>query len=236
MSKPLASSPAKTDPPPNFFSLYSVILPVPINNAFGVLGRGDAHEPVARLSVLCKMFELLEKDYVQLPVASYPDGIQLRDVGLEEGVPILFGLFNSTVRLSGTISWDDSVFPASQPPSPRPSGVGSSETPEQVDVLYESVAESTGIAVWKLRTFERVVEDGEEKTRVSERIEGWAPAWMRWLVQNKAVESHRWSTYESVSYIVLNTVPSALHLTGILLRSLCAPFEFTIARPVAFQL
>ncbi|KAJ3496013.1 hypothetical protein NLJ89_g10540 [Agrocybe chaxingu] len=222
MSKPLASSPAKTNPPPNFFSSYSVVLPVPISNAFDVLGRGDAYEPVARLSALCKMFELLGKDNVQLPVALYPDGIQLRDVALrlveaesasdvptqhpgahegpkitrqhfklEESVPVLFGLFNNTVRLSGTISWDDSVFPASQTSSSSLNGAGNSETPEQVDVLYESVAETTGIAVWKLRTFERVVEAGEEKTRVSERIEGWAPAWMRWLVQQKATESHR---------------------------------------------
>jgi len=77
----------------------------------------------------------------------------------------------------GTLTWDDSVLSSS------------SGDDSPVEALYESLSDSGGVLVWKLRTFEKV--DGEpDMTRVTERIEGWAPALLRSIVQNVTTEQH----------------------------------------------
>jgi len=55
--------------------------------------------------------------------------------------------------------------------------------------VYESIADGTGLTIWKLMFLEEVevdVGEGKEKvkgTRVAERIEGWAPALARPVAQ-----------------------------------------------------
>ncbi|KAF8150089.1 hypothetical protein B0H34DRAFT_785290 [Crassisporium funariophilum] len=201
-----ATLPLKTNPPPNFFSTYSVVLHVPLRDAYETLGTAAGHERVCRLSKLCSGLELLEKDKVTLPVQNYPEGMTLGDVGvrtasamaespdsvkvvtrqhfkLEETVPLLFGTFKTKVLLDGTLTWDDSVLSSSS----------STGTDDPVEALYESVSNG-GIVVWKLRTFQRVPNEGEgatDQTRVTERIEGWAPALLRFIVQSEATKAHR---------------------------------------------
>ncbi|PPQ95197.1 hypothetical protein CVT26_014888 [Gymnopilus dilepis] len=203
----------KTSPPPNFFSEYSIVLPVPLEEAYTVLGTAAGHDRVCRLSKLCRDVKLLEQDVINLPIPAYPNGYTLKDsavrtfdarpmeesrneersdgtcitrqhFSMEESVPLLFGLLKSKVVLSGTLSWDKSV-----PASPS---VGDQEAAADRPryALYESVASGSGIIVWKLRTFTR--EGGDvSKTRVVERIEGWAPMWLRAIVQSEATKSHK---------------------------------------------
>ncbi|KAF8910587.1 hypothetical protein CPB84DRAFT_1930087 [Gymnopilus junonius] len=203
---------AKTDPPPNFFSDYSVVLSVPLKRR---------HERVCRLSKLCAEFKLLEKDAVDLPVPAHPDGKTLKDVAvrtsvatagvdgsrnqdeqgggiqitrqhftMEETVPLLFGLLKSKVLLTGTLSWDDSVLSSSssEPSSETESSDNQDDSP--LYALYESIASGSGLVVWKLRTFTKEVGD-PEKTRVTERVEGWAPKLLRAIVQNETTKGHR---------------------------------------------
>jgi hypothetical protein len=204
-----ASQPAKTNPAPNFFSTYSVILPVNLQTAYRILGTATGHNRVCHVSKLCANLELLEKDEVILPVPDYPEGKKLSEVGvrtapvttasddgsttntgssktltrqhfvLEETVSLFFGLFKKKVKIVGTLTWDDSVLSSS-----------SSGDDSPVEALYESLSDSGGVVVWKLRTFEKV--DGEpDKTRVTERIEGWAPALLRSIVQNVTTVEHQ---------------------------------------------
>ena len=88
-------------------------------------------------------------------------------------------MFKKKVKIVGTLTWDDSVLSSSP-----------SSGDDSVEALYESLSDSSGVLVWKLRTFEKV--DGEiDKTRVTERIEGWAPALLRSIVQNVTTVEHR---------------------------------------------
>jgi len=97
---------------------------------------------------------------------------------LEETVALFFG-FTKKVKIVGTLTWDDSVLSSSSPGDDSP-----------VEALYESFSDSGGILVWKLRTFEKV--DGEpDKTRVTERIEGWTPRLLRSIVQNVTTVEHK---------------------------------------------
>lgn len=79
-----ASQPAKTNPAPNFFSTYSVILPVNLKTAYRIFGTAEGHNRVCHLSNLCANIELLEKDEVIPPVLDYPDseGRRLSEVGI----------------------------------------------------------------------------------------------------------------------------------------------------------
>ena len=203
-----ASQPAKTNPAPNFFSAYSVILPVNLQTAYRIFGTAEGHSRVCHLSKLCTNLELLGKDEIILPVPDYPEGKKLSEVGvrtapaktasdgstmktktlmrqhfaLEETVSLAFGLFKKKVKIVGTLTWDDSVLSSSSASS------SGEDTP--VEALYESLSDSGGVLVWKLRTFEKV--DGEpDKTRVTERIEGWAPTLLRPIVQNVTTEGHQ---------------------------------------------
>ena len=205
-----ASQPAKTNPAPNFFSNYSVILPVNLQTAYKIFGTAEGHSRVCHLSKLCTNLELLEKDEVVLPVPDYPEGRRLSEVGvrtasattasdatntdrsiktltrqhfaLEETVSMVFGLFKKKVKILGTLTWDDSILSSSS--------VSSSEDDSPAEALYESLSDSGGVLVWKLRTFEKV--DGEpDKTRVTERIEGWAPALLRPIVQTVTTVEHQ---------------------------------------------
>ena len=207
-----ASQPAKTNPAPNFFSTYSVILPVNLQTAYRILGTAAGHNRVCRLSKLCTNIELLEKDEVILPVPDYPEGRRLSEVGvrtasattasddgsttntgpsktltrqhfiLEETISLIFGLYRKKVNIVGTLTWDDSVLSSSS--------ATSSGDDSPAEALYESFTDSSGIMVWKLRTFEKV--DGEpDKTRVTERIEGWTPTLLRPIVQNVTTVEHQ---------------------------------------------
>ncbi|KAJ3496014.1 hypothetical protein NLJ89_g10539 [Agrocybe chaxingu] len=213
MTKLAPSQPLKTDPAPNFFSTHSVLLSAPFEEVVHVLGRGGEHDRVGRLSPLCTKVELSQQDHVRLPVPAYPDGTRLRDIAvrtakpeeegvqgtedskptitrqhfeMEESVPVLFGLFKTKVRIKGTVSWDENAFNAAM--ASLESG---SDAPVELETLYESETESTGILTWKIRTFERVLNNGDEKVKVSERIEGWSPTLIRWVVESKAAKTHR---------------------------------------------
>ncbi|KAF9563208.1 hypothetical protein CPC08DRAFT_706136 [Agrocybe pediades] len=205
-----ASFPAKTNPPPNFFVQNSVVLPVSLKEAYTTLGTAAGHERVCRISKLCTAFELKEQDIVELPVPSYPDGLLLKDAAvrtatstvtksdqlqdrplqkptitrqhftMEETIPLFFGMLKSKVLLTGTLSWDNNAISALST---------GSKHDEEIYALYESISDG-GLVVWKLRAF--TVEGGDpNKTRVTERIEGWAPAWLRAIVQKEAEKSHR---------------------------------------------
>jgi len=209
-SKASPSFPLKTNPPPNFFSDYSVVLSVSLQDAFSTLGTSAGLERVCRLSKLCSAFELTQRDKVLLPLATYPDGKVLRDVGvrttsttvgtqtedatgqghiitrqhftMEETVPLIFGLLKNKVQLTGTLSWDESALSAL-------SATSSSPASNNLEALYETVSNG-GIVVWKLRTFSQEGDD-PNKTRVTERIEGSAPFLLKWIVQSEATKAHR---------------------------------------------
>jgi len=218
------SLPLKTNPSPNFFADYSVVLPASLKEAYAILGTSAGHERVCRLSKLCSGFELFEKDQVELPVPSYPDGKTLNEVGvrlasasakveengdqgevktgsivtrqhfkMEETIPVLFGMFKTTVLLTGTLSWDDAALPslssASETiPSPESEAPLSKED-VTLHALYESISDS-GIMVWKLRTFTPHKGD-PTKTKITENIEGWAPTLLRSLVQSETLKAHK---------------------------------------------
>ena len=199
-----ASQPAKTNPAPNFFSTYSVILPVNLKTAYRIFGTAG-HNRVCHLSKPCANLKLLGKDEVILPVPDYPEGKKLSEVGVrtasattvndgstktltrqhfvfEKTIPLVFGLFKRKVNIVGTLTWDESVLSSSS--------VSSCGDDSPAEALYESVSDSGGVLVWKLRTFEKV--DGEpDKTKVTERIEGWAPAFLRSTVQNIFTVEHQ---------------------------------------------
>ncbi|PPQ64211.1 hypothetical protein CVT24_008629 [Panaeolus cyanescens] len=146
-------------------------------------------------------------DSIRLPIPEYPGGITLGEVALrtvaahdpssptnspspgpevvlkrqhflmEETVPLLFGLFSSRIVLKGTLSWDDALLKDDNAPVPtRP-----------IQALYETRTHN-GIQVWKLRTFKPL---SDNKTEITERIEGWAPYLLKALVQSEASKGHR---------------------------------------------
>ncbi|KIJ98144.1 hypothetical protein K443DRAFT_9413 [Laccaria amethystina LaAM-08-1] len=192
-------------PKPNFFSNHTVTLNVPLHEAFPILATSAGHERVCRLSKLCTGFELLQRDTVFSGPSGLGDGTRFRTMdpgtapspapegeGVHEGktvhrqhfnmtetVPVLFGLMKSDVHLAGTLSWVDIEEGASTG-----------------QALYESLSDGVGITVWKLRVLEEVdvEEDGKVKgkgTRVTERIEGWAPALLRAIVERACAKAHR---------------------------------------------
>ncbi|KAJ3739254.1 hypothetical protein DFH05DRAFT_1530527 [Lentinula detonsa] len=173
----------------NFSCSHSVVLSHPISQVFTSIGMARGHERVCRLSKLCTHFEMLNSDTVSLPAKaalcdshvrtlpgsdSKPEETQnslestrmlpRQAFTMTETVPLLFGLFKNDVVLKGTLTWDETAKVA----------------------LYET--ESTnGVQVWKIRTFEEVDAD---TTRVSERIEGICPRWLRAIVQREASKGH----------------------------------------------
>ncbi|RDB25849.1 hypothetical protein Hypma_006716 [Hypsizygus marmoreus] len=169
---------------PNFFSDYSVVLDHPIDRVFSIIGTSAGHERVTRLSGMCSGFELLEKDAVAIPESTSLGDTHVRTrtsivesieppfrtlprqfFKLKETVKVFFGLMNMQIVLSGTLTWDEAAKLA----------------------LYESKTESgTEVMVWKLRRFEM---EGN-KTRVSERIQGRCPSWVRSIVQTQASTGH----------------------------------------------
>ncbi|KAJ3732520.1 hypothetical protein DFJ43DRAFT_1131777 [Lentinula guzmanii] len=161
----------------NFSCSHSVVLSHPISQVFTSIGTAQGHERVCRLSKLCTHFEMLNSDTVSLHAKAAlfetgRDAKQFREhtyasrqaFTMTETVPLLFGLFKNDVVLKGTLTWDETAKVA----------------------LYET--ESTnGVQVWKIRTFEEVDAD---TTRVSERIEGICPRWLRAIVQREASKGH----------------------------------------------
>ncbi|KAJ3992409.1 hypothetical protein F5050DRAFT_1699361 [Lentinula boryana] len=173
----------------NFSCSHSVVLSHPISQVFTAIGTTQGHERVCRLSKLCTHFETLNSDTVSLPAKaalcdnhvrtlpgsdSKPEDTQSNSEGtrmlprqaftMTETIPLLFGLFKNDVVLKGTLTWDETAKVA----------------------LYETES-SNGVQVWKLRTFEEVDAD---TTRVSERIEGICPRWLRAIVQREASKGH----------------------------------------------
>ncbi|KAJ3714066.1 hypothetical protein C8R42DRAFT_592050 [Lentinula raphanica] len=178
---------------PNFSCSHTITLPHPISQVFPILGTAHGHERVCRLSKLCTDFELGESDAVSIPagaalaeshVRTLPSSEEMPDTGsdsvaatrttrtrlarqsftMTENIPLFLGLLKTDVVLRGTLTWDEDARVA----------------------LYESES-SGGVRVWKVRLFEEVDEDS---TRVSERIEGLCPRWMRWIVQREAEKGH----------------------------------------------
>ncbi|KAJ3830054.1 hypothetical protein F5880DRAFT_1469228, partial [Lentinula raphanica] len=177
---------------PNFSCSHSITLPHPISKVFPILGTVHGHERVCRLSKLCTHFELLDSDTVSIPagaalaeshVRTLPSSEEMPGTGFDsvtatrttrtlarqsftmtETIPLFMGLLKNDVVLRGTLTWDEDARVA----------------------LYESES-SGGVQVWKVRLFEEVDEDS---TRVSERIEGLCPRWMRWIVQREADKGH----------------------------------------------
>jgi len=117
---------------------------------------------------------------------------------MTETVPLLFGLIKSHVRLMGTYCWVD-----------LEEGATSAYT------VYESIADGIGLTIRKLRFLEEVevdVGEGKEKvkgTRVTERIEGWAPALARPVAQYVCAEVHRsvllFFSFRSILILVCHT-------------------------------
>ncbi|KAJ3762640.1 hypothetical protein EV360DRAFT_35288, partial [Lentinula raphanica] len=177
---------------PNFSCSHSITLPHPISKVFPILGTVHGHERVCHLSKLCTHFELLDSDTVSIPagaalaeshVRTLPSSEEMPGTGsdsvtatrttrtlprqsftMTETIPLFMGLLKNDVVLRGTLTWDEDARVA----------------------LYESES-SGGVQVWKVRLFEEVDEDS---TRVSERIEGLCPRWMRWIVQREAEKGH----------------------------------------------
>ncbi|KAJ7275073.1 hypothetical protein C8J57DRAFT_1313560 [Mycena rebaudengoi] len=187
---------------PNFSATYSVVLAQPIDAVFAMLAtRSAGHERVCRLSSLCTAFELLEKDVVALSGAeSSLSEVHLRTAPASASTPvdtdanageagtgpvdgtagkllprqhfrmtetvITLGVIKTAVHLEGTLTWDAAGKEA----------------------LYETYTKAQGISVWKLRVFEEVEEN---KTRVSETIQGRCPALLKFIVQSETSKSHK---------------------------------------------
>ncbi|KAJ3888302.1 hypothetical protein GG344DRAFT_90019 [Lentinula edodes] len=173
----------------NFSCSHSVVLPHSISEVFTTIGTTQGHERVCRLSKLCTNFELLNSDTVSLPTKAALSDSHVRALPtsdsrmaeaqnasedtrtlprqaftMTETIPLVFGLFKNDVILNGTLTWDESAKLA----------------------LYETES-NNGVQVWKLRTFEEV---DANSTRVSERIEGVCPRWLRAIVQREASKGH----------------------------------------------
>lgn len=219
-----ASHLPKTNRTLNFFSTYSVILPVDLHTAYGMLGTAAGHDRVCRLSKLCTGLELLEKDEVMLPLPDHPQAMRLSDIGvrtatatsssdpstdglttnikstktltrqhfvLQETVPVIFGL-KKKITVVGTLTWDNFILSSSSV-----AGSSCEDDDSPVEALYESLSDYLGVLVWKLRTFDKV--NGEpDKTRITERVEGWAPALPSsatchtTVIQNVTIAAHQW--------------------------------------------
>ncbi|KAJ3847379.1 hypothetical protein EV368DRAFT_51289, partial [Lentinula lateritia] len=173
----------------NFSCSHSVVLPHSISEVFTTIGTTQGHERVCRLSKLCTNFELLNSDTISLPTKAALSDSHVRTLPtsdsrtaeaqnasedtrtlprqaftMTETIPLLFGLFKNDVILNGTLTWDESASLA----------------------LYETES-NNGVQVWKLRIFEEV---DANSTRVSERIEGVCPQWLKAIVQREASKGH----------------------------------------------
>lgn len=172
------------DRPADFTIDRSVDLPYPMDRVYGVLAPGDRMEPVVRLSPLCSDFFLVNQDRVALstPLSSTrartlpptstdsppADGAKVlprQSFSYEETIPLVAGLIKHKVRLAGTQTWDDDARVS----------------------LYETIGEDMGILIWKRREFEEIEGGG---TRVKERIEGFCPKLMKFIVKSGADKSH----------------------------------------------
>ncbi|KAJ6462038.1 hypothetical protein C8R47DRAFT_1327299 [Mycena vitilis] len=181
---------------PNFTAEHAVELPHPLGAVFDALGRGETLEPSVRLSDLCAYFRFTNLDHVKLEDAQSLDTVRCRGLPAAEGdtsaneqgevqaqgeggarvlprqffvlqevVPLVFGLYKHTVMITGCFTSDRARNMA----------------------LYETSA-SGGIRIWKLRIFEEL--EGGARTRVSERIEGRAPALLRGTVEKETRRAH----------------------------------------------
>ena len=202
------STPSPDLPKPNFFSNHIVTLPLPLHQTFPILGTSEGHERICRLCKVVTGVELLQQDTVYAGPYGLGDGTRFRTLGpgatpataagdnrdhepggkkvhrqhftMTETVPLLFGLIKSHVRLTGTYCWGD-----------LEEGATSAYT------VHETIADGVGITIRKLRFLEEAevnVGEGKEKvkgTRVTERIEGWAPAWARPIAQYVCANVHR---------------------------------------------
>lgn len=171
---------------PNFSNTFSVTVTHPISTVYTILGTAEGHERVCRLSKLCSKMELLKRDRVEVPASktlkeisarSFPSTTNLEEqqtlprqhFTMTETVPLLFGLINTNVELTGTLTWEDD-----------------GPTTGIKHALYETTS-NNGIRVWKLRTFEAV---DDNTTKVSERIEGLCSSWLQPIVQKEASKAH----------------------------------------------
>ncbi|KAJ7625363.1 hypothetical protein DFH06DRAFT_1339705 [Mycena polygramma] len=182
---------------PNFTAEHSVELPHPLGAVFDALGRGETLEPSVRLSDLCAYFRLTKLDHVKLESAQSLDTVRCRGLPpaegdnsaneegevqggarvlprqffvLQEVVPLVFGLYKHTVTITGCLTSDRARNMA----------------------LYETSA-TGGIRIWKLRTFEELPPaspEGGVRTKVSERVEGRAPALLRGTVEKETRRAH----------------------------------------------
>ena len=202
------STPSPELPKPNFFSNHIVTLPLPLHQTFPILGTSEGHERICRLCKVVTGVELLQQDTVYAGPYGLGDGTRFRTLNpgatpataagdnrgheaggkkvhrqhftMTETVPFLFGLIKSHVRLTGTYCWGD-----------LEEGATSAYT------VHETIADGVGITIRKLRFLEEAevnVGEGKEKvkgTRVTERIEGWAPAWARPIAQYVCANVHR---------------------------------------------
>jgi hypothetical protein len=167
---------------PNFYSSYSVVLEHPIVEVFSAIGTSKGHERVTRLTELCTACALQQADTVTIPKSSSLSDIAVRTVRddhspepptralprqfwtLTETVPLIFGLVQKDVHITGSLTWDDEAKLA----------------------LYESTADF-GVLVWKLRMFEEI---DAKSTRVTEDIRGKCSPLLKGIVQRQATTAH----------------------------------------------
>jgi hypothetical protein len=180
---------------PRYTAGHTVVLEHPVSTTFPRLGRGDTMEASVRLSNLVSRFDLIKSDTVAIPSTLHLSEASVRTLPgsanaaagerllprqffhLEETIPVVFGLIKQTVKINGTLTWDEDAKVA----------------------LYESLEESQGILTWKLREFEEFEEEGVVKTRVKESIQGHAPKLLKGIVEKTTRESHTYALSSSYS-------------------------------------
>lgn len=192
----LLSCPADFDS--NFSSEYEVELAHPIDDVFHKLGEGITLEASVRLSDLCRGFQLLSQDVVELdrsdsletkscrslPALSssslangqdadrvHGSRLERQFFWLQEAVPILpAGLYDHMVTIAGCLTTDR----------------------ERHMALYESSA-SGGILIWKWRCFTPTASAsrGGGGTRVREIIKGKSGRLLRGVVEKETRRAHR---------------------------------------------
>lgn len=184
---------------PRYTTDHTVVLAHPVSVTFPRLGCGDTMEASVRLSDLVSRFDLIKSDMVAIPSTLDLSKASVRTLAasanagegerllprqffhLEERIPMMFGLIKQTVRINGTLTWDEDAKVA----------------------LYESLEESQGILIWKLREFEEFEEDGVMKTRLKESIQGYAPKLLVGIVEKKTRESHMYASYFSLDLVLI---------------------------------
>lgn len=185
---------------------HAVVLDHPLSVTFPRLGHGDTMESNVRLSDLTSVFDLVKSDTVAIPSTLHLSEVSVRTLPgsatpaegerllprqffhLEETVPLLFGLVKRTVKLDGTLTWDEDAKVA----------------------LYESLESGQGVLVWKLREFEEFEDGGIKKTKVKERVEALAPKLLRGIVESTMREAHMYVVWLSEERML--TLTNRLHL------------------------